>query len=62
MQPAKDRIGMDDKRFAAAMARIGTWMVDIVLNGLIVRRGEALGVAAPANRLLRAIVKLIESK
>jgi 2-dehydropantoate 2-reductase len=31
------------------------------LNGLIVRRGEALGVATPANRLLHAIVKLIES-
>jgi 2-dehydropantoate 2-reductase len=32
------------------------------LNGLIVRRGEALGIATPANRLLQAIVKLIESK
>ena len=32
------------------------------LNGLIVRRGEALGVATPANRVLHAIVKLIESK
>jgi 2-dehydropantoate 2-reductase len=32
------------------------------LNGLIVRRGEALGVPTPANRLLQAIVKLIESK
>src|SRR5258705_8283524 len=32
------------------------------LNGLIVRRGEALGVATPANRLLHAIVKLLESK
>jgi 2-dehydropantoate 2-reductase len=32
------------------------------LNGLIVRRGEVLGVATPANRLLHAIVKLIESK
>ena len=32
------------------------------LNGLIVRRGEALGVATPVNRLLYAIVKLIESK
>jgi 2-dehydropantoate 2-reductase len=32
------------------------------LNGLIVRRGEALGVATPANRLLHTIVKLIESK
>ena len=32
------------------------------LNGFIVRRGEALGVATPANRLLHATVKLIESK
>jgi 2-dehydropantoate 2-reductase len=32
------------------------------LNGLIVRRGEALAIATPANRLLHAIVKLIESK
>jgi 2-dehydropantoate 2-reductase len=32
------------------------------LNGFIVRRGEALGVATPANRLLHVIVKLIESK
>src|SRR5258705_826828 len=32
------------------------------LNGLIVRRGEALGVATPANRLPHAIVKLLESK
>jgi 2-dehydropantoate 2-reductase len=32
------------------------------LNGLILRRGEALGIATPANRLLHAIVKLIENK
>ena len=32
------------------------------LNGLIVRRGEALGVPTPANRMLHAIVRLIESK
>ena len=32
------------------------------LNGFIVRRGEALGVATPANRLLQATVKLIENK
>ncbi len=32
------------------------------LNGFIVRRGEALGIATPANRLLHAVVKLIESK
>jgi 2-dehydropantoate 2-reductase len=32
------------------------------LNGLIVRRGEALGVPTPANRVLWALVKLIETK
>ena len=32
------------------------------LNGLIVRRGEALGIATPANRVLWALVRLIESK
>ena len=32
------------------------------LNGLIVQRGEALGIATPANRVLWALVKLIESK
>jgi 2-dehydropantoate 2-reductase len=32
------------------------------LNGLIVRRGEALGIATPANRVLWAMVKLIETK
>lgn len=32
------------------------------LNGLIVRRGAALGVATPANRVLWALVKLLEGK
>src|SRR6202453_428023 len=32
------------------------------LNGVIVRRGESLVVATPVNRLLHAIVKLLESK
>ncbi|MDB5752386.1 MAG: ketopantoate reductase [Ramlibacter sp.] len=32
------------------------------LNGLIVRRGVALGVATPANRVLWALVKLLEGK
>jgi 2-dehydropantoate 2-reductase len=32
------------------------------LNGLIVRRGAALGIATPANRVLWALVKLIEHK
>jgi 2-dehydropantoate 2-reductase len=32
------------------------------LNGLIVRRGQALGIPTPANRVLWALVKLMESK
>jgi 2-dehydropantoate 2-reductase len=31
------------------------------LNGLIVRRGEALGVPTPANRMLHVLVKLVEN-
>ncbi len=30
------------------------------LNGLIIRRGQALGIATPANRVLWALVKLLE--
>jgi 2-dehydropantoate 2-reductase len=32
------------------------------LNGYVVRRGEALGVPTPANRVLWAVVKLVESR
>ena len=32
------------------------------LNGYVVRRGEALGIHTPANRVLWALVKLLESK
>ena len=32
------------------------------LNGHIVKRGEALGIATPANRVLWALVKLLEKK
>lgn len=32
------------------------------LNGYVVRRGEALGVATPANRLLHTLVRLVEDK
>ena len=32
------------------------------LNGSIVRRGDALGLAVPANRLLHTLVKLLESR
>jgi 2-dehydropantoate 2-reductase len=31
------------------------------LNGFVVRRGEALGVPTPANRVLHALVKLVET-
>ena len=31
-------------------------------NGLIVKRGAALGIATPANRVLWALVKLMEGK
>lgn len=32
------------------------------LNGLVVRRGAVLGIATPANRVLWALVKLLEAK
>jgi 2-dehydropantoate 2-reductase len=32
------------------------------LNGLVVRRGEALGVPVPANRMLQTLVKALEAK
>jgi len=32
------------------------------LNGYVVQRGQALGIATPANRVLWALVKLLESK
>jgi len=32
------------------------------LNGLVMRKGRDLGIATPANRLLHALVKLLESR
>jgi 2-dehydropantoate 2-reductase len=32
------------------------------LNGYVVRRGEALGIAVPANRVLQALVRLLEER
>ena len=32
------------------------------LNGYVVRRGEALGVATPVNRVLQTLVKLLDTK
>ncbi|MET0310430.1 MAG: 2-dehydropantoate 2-reductase [Burkholderiaceae bacterium] len=46
---------------AQDLARGKTSEIDY-LNGLIVRRGEALGVKTPANRVLWSLVKLIEGK
>ena len=31
------------------------------LNGYILRKGEALGIATPVNRLLHALVRLLET-
>ncbi|TMH85370.1 MAG: 2-dehydropantoate 2-reductase, partial [Betaproteobacteria bacterium] len=32
------------------------------LNGFVVRKGEGLGVPTPANRVLLALVKLVEER
>lgn len=32
------------------------------INGYVLRRGEALGIATPVNRVLHALVKLLESR
>jgi len=32
------------------------------LNGAVVRKGEALGIATPANRLLLALAKRLEGR
>ena len=32
------------------------------LNGYVVRKGAALGVPTPVNRVLHSLVKLLESK
>jgi 2-dehydropantoate 2-reductase len=32
------------------------------LNGYVLRRGEVLGIATPVNRVLHALVKLIEGR
>jgi 2-dehydropantoate 2-reductase len=32
------------------------------LNGYVVRKGEALGIATPVNRALYAMVKLLEDR
>jgi 2-dehydropantoate 2-reductase len=32
------------------------------LNGYVVRKGDELGVATPANRVLHALVKLFEGQ
>jgi 2-dehydropantoate 2-reductase len=32
------------------------------LNGHVLRRGEALGIATPVNRVLHTLVRLLESR
>jgi 2-dehydropantoate 2-reductase len=32
------------------------------LNGYILRKGEALGIATPVNRLLHSLVRLLENR
>lgn len=32
------------------------------LNGYVLHKGEALGIATPANRVLHTLVKLIEGR
>lgn len=53
--------GMPDQSSSTAqdLARGKTTEIDH-LNGYVVRTGAALGIATPANRLLTAIVKLME--
>jgi 2-dehydropantoate 2-reductase len=46
---------------AQDLARGKTSEIDY-LNGFVARRGAALGIATPANRVLWALVKLLESK
>ncbi len=46
---------------AQDMARSKPTEIDY-LNGYIVRKGQALGIPTPANRVLHAMVKLLESK
>ena len=60
------------RRLAAAMpAQFSSTAQDLArgkrseidhLNGYVLRQGEALGVATPANRVLHALVKLIEAR
>lgn len=46
---------------AQDMARGKTTEIDY-LNGYVVRRGQALGVATPVNRTLLTLVKILEAK
>ena len=38
------------------------WTEIDYLNGIVVRKGEALDVPTPVNRALTALVKLLEEK
>ncbi len=71
VQVAGDVYAVVDKLAASMPAQFSSTAQDLArgkrseidhLNGLVVVRGQALGVAAPANRVLWALVKLLETK
>jgi 2-dehydropantoate 2-reductase len=66
-----DVLGAVDKLAASMPSQYASTAQDLArgkrteidyLNGLVVKRGEALGIATPANRVLWALVKLLEAK
>ncbi|MDI1342379.1 2-dehydropantoate 2-reductase [Polaromonas sp.] len=71
VQVAGDVYAAVDKLAASMPSQLSSTAQDLArgkpteidyLNGLIVQRGAALGVATPANRVLWALVKLMERK
>jgi 2-dehydropantoate 2-reductase len=71
VQVAGDVQGAVDKLAASMPSQLSSTAQDLArgkpteidyLNGLIVKRGAALGIATPANRVLWALVKLMERK
>jgi 2-dehydropantoate 2-reductase len=71
VQVAGDVYAVVDKLAASMPAQFSSTAQDLArgkrseidhLNGLVVVRGQALGVATPANRVLWALVKLLETK
>lgn len=71
VQVAGDVYAAVDKLAASMPSQLSSTAQDLArgkpteidyLNGLIVQRGAALGIATPANRVLWALVKLMERK